>query len=146
MSTSEKRQRERNIQKQWTPKLATAFTAVSDAFLRHYRDLKLTNTEAMLLIHLISYKWDDEAPFPSFDTLANRMGLTKEQVRAHALSLVRKKCLGRTIRPGHSNLFHFEPLFEKLEKLVIEYEKDGRRKEARRKHSAIADENKNIPD
>jgi DNA replication protein len=123
----------RDIGRQWTPKLKEAgFTAVSNLFLQHYRDdLGITNTEAMLVIHLMHYKWDEDAPYPSFKTLAHRMGLTEQQVRAHALSLVRKKLMKKTLRLGKPNLFHLEPLFKRLEEIYDDEHQDSPRQKAR---------------
>ena len=121
----------RDIGKQWTPKLKEAgFTAVSNIFLLHYRDLKISNTEAMLIIQLMHHKWDEKAPFPSFKTLAHRMGLTEQQVRVHALSLVKKKLMAKTIRLGKPNLFHLEPLFEQLEQIYDDEHQDSPRQNA----------------
>jgi hypothetical protein len=122
-------QRTREIARQWTPKLKEAgFTAISNIFLQHYRDLlNITNTEAMLIIQLMYYKWDEKPPFPAFKTLAHKMGLTEQQIRVHALSLVRKGVMGKTPRLGKPNLFHLEPLFEKLEAIYDDEYQDKKR-------------------
>ena len=108
---------ERDIAKQWTPKLKDAgFTAIADVFLLYYREeLGITNVEAMLIIQLMYHKWNADPPYPSFTNLSIRMGLTEQQVRFHALNLVKKGYLRKTVRQGRSNLFHLEPLLEKLE-------------------------------
>jgi hypothetical protein len=112
----------KDIAKQWTPMLKDAgFTAVSNIFLKHYRnDLSITNTEAMLIIQLMQHKWDERAPYPSFKTLSHRMGLTDQQVRVHALSLVKKGLMKKTLRFGKPNLFHMEPLFTRLEEIYVD--------------------------
>jgi len=64
-----------SVAKRWTPRLAKHWTPVSRAFLEHFASLKppLTAAEAMLVVQLISFKWDESNPFPSVATLAARM-------------------------------------------------------------------------
>src|ERR1700722_5875538 len=54
------------------------YLAVPIAFLEHYARLKkyggLTHAEAMFILHVMSFKWGERAPFPSYATLAKRMG------------------------------------------------------------------------
>lgn len=109
----------RDVGKRWTAELVKdGWTPVSDDFLELYADLPnpITTAEAMLLIHLIHFKWDEKAPFPGFKTIAKRMGLTDTQVRNHARSLDRKGYLQRIKRVGTTNRFHLEPLFKALER------------------------------
>jgi hypothetical protein len=78
----------------------------------------LTTPEAMLVIQLMSFKWDDQMPWPAFKTLAKRMGISATAVRNHARSLdTRKKYLVRHKRVGQPNLFDLAPLFAALEKV-----------------------------
>src|SRR4051812_20754312 len=44
-------------------------------FLRHYAKLdpKITPREAMFVLHLMEFKWDEALPFPTYKTLARRM-------------------------------------------------------------------------
>lgn len=109
----------REVGKRWTPELVRdGWTPVSDAFLEFYADLPtpITTAEAMLVVHLVHYKWDEKAPFPGFKTVAKRMGMTDTQVRNHARSLERKGYLQRVKRVGTTNRFHLEKLFEALER------------------------------
>jgi hypothetical protein len=113
--------RRRTVADRWTPEIAKAgHIPIARSFLRGYRKLDppITFGEAMLLVHLLDYKWDSAAPWPSFKTLAGHMGLSDKQARRLAKSLARKGCLRIEQRTAHSNLFHFEPLFEKLEALL----------------------------
>lgn len=89
-------------------------------FLEHYASLSppITTPEAMLIIHLMSFKWDEEMPWPAFKTLAKRMGISATAVRNHARSLdTGKKYLVRHKRVGKPNLFDLKPLFDALEKV-----------------------------
>lgn len=106
--------------KRWTPKLVEGgWTPVSDFFLKNYCRLTppITNSEAMLIIHLLMHKWDERAPYPGFKDLARRMGMSITMARTHARTLEIKKYLRRKKRVGTTNLFFLEPLFEALEAL-----------------------------
>ncbi|MCB9949857.1 MAG: helix-turn-helix domain-containing protein [Planctomycetaceae bacterium] len=106
----------RKIARRWTAKLAAkGFTPVCDYFLENYDRLNLTNTEAMVIIHLMSYKWDSSKPFPSIGRLASRMGIGETAVRGHIRRIEQKGCLVRNFRTGNTNEFDLTPLFEKLE-------------------------------
>jgi DNA-binding MarR family transcriptional regulator len=107
------------IAKRLTPELAAhGFTAVPTTFLENYHSLDVTSAEAMVIIHLLSYKWDKRNPFPRLALLAKKMGLTETSVRSHTRKLEEKKLLRRISRPGHSNAFDLTPLFAKLEEVL----------------------------
>lgn len=111
----------RAVAARWTPKLvAGGWAVVPTFFLANYHRLQppLTNTEAMLVIQLIRFKWDDSPPRPAYKTLARCMGMTDTAVRNHARTLEAKGYLRRRKRMGSPNLFYLEPLFEKLEELM----------------------------
>ena len=74
----------------------------------------MTHGEALFVLHLMEFKWDREAPFPSYSTLARRMGVSAKMVRRYAQALERKGYLKRSARTGHTNLFDLTPLFDKL--------------------------------
>ena len=105
----------------WTSKLVkNGWTPISDDFLAHYTDLvpAITSTEAMLIVHLMQHKWDGKAPYPGFETLAKRMGMTATAVRNHARSLEKKGYLQREPRVSQTNRFHLDGLFRKLEAFI----------------------------
>ncbi len=109
-----------DIAKRWTPILVEdGFTPVPLTFLTHYGAMGITSAEAMLIIHLMSHKWDEKNPFPTFGRIATRMRISETAVRGHARSLEKKKLLKRITRPGRSNQFDLKPLFERLEKVHI---------------------------
>lgn len=114
------------IAARWTERLATRFCPVSSFFLANYHRLSphdgangLSSAEAMLLIHLMDFKWTADAPYPTTNTIAKRMGISQRQVRA---TLQRLEGLGflRRERPSltGANRYRLEPLFEKLEALL----------------------------
>lgn len=95
---------------------------VPDSFLQRYTNLRpygLTAGEAMFVIQLMTFKWNDKAPFPSYKTLSKRMGVTDKMVRRYAAGLEGKGYLKRQGRIGTTNSFDLTPLFEAL-RLSIE--------------------------
>ncbi|MBX9677306.1 MAG: helix-turn-helix domain-containing protein [Gemmataceae bacterium] len=112
---------QRDVAARWTPMLSKkGWTPICDYFLDSYTRLapKITNLEALLIIHLMRYKWDAEAPFPGFRALSKRMGITATSARNHARSLEKKGYLKREKRVGTTNKFDLTPLFAALERLL----------------------------
>lgn len=104
------------------------FVLTPTFFLRAYAHLKpfsLTHGEAMFVLHLMQYKWDEDAPFPSYGTVAAQMGVSAKQVQRYAVSLEEKKYLRREQRQGMSNRFDLTPLFDALNEFN---EQEGRSK------------------
>jgi hypothetical protein len=112
---------QREIGQRWTPRIARrGWTPVSDYFLKNCARLKVSPTEAMVIVHLMSFKWDSNAPFPGLKTIASRMGITATSVRTHIRKLEKRELLKRTFVVGTTNRFNLEPLFRKLEDLLDE--------------------------
>jgi hypothetical protein len=112
----------RTVAQAWTPILVRkGFVGISRIFLRHYAKLNppITHGEAMFITHLMDYKWDAQAPFPGYKTIASFMGVTVKQARRLAKSLDDKKYLRREIRESTTNRFYLDGLFKALEKRVI---------------------------
>ncbi|ELU1491094.1 TPA: helix-turn-helix domain-containing protein [Enterobacter hormaechei] len=87
--------------------------------------LDLSNTEMLLLIHLISFiHFADTPAFPSISTLAARINQHPRTVQRTINKLISKGFLKRKIRAksvndkGLSNLYSVEPLIEKLFKSI----------------------------
>lgn len=109
---------ERSVTSRWhhAELFDEGFVGVPIHFLELYSQLNppLTSGEALFVIHLMSYKWDKSAPFPSYKVLAQRMGLSDKAVRRHAQALHHKKYLRRIERIGTSNKFDLSKLFDAL--------------------------------
>jgi helix-turn-helix protein len=112
------------------------YLVVPTAFLQHYARLKpypLTSGEALFVLHLMEFKWDEDAPFPGYKTLAVRMGISDKMARRHAQSLETKGYLRRVIRTGQTNQFDLTPLFDLLQKVHAEdVARKGRARRLRR--------------
>jgi len=93
------------------------FVPVPLRFLLYHavlRPYSLTVAEALFVIHLMWYKWGDQAPFPSLNTIARRMGITSIYARKLARTLEGKGFLLRVARIGSTNAYDLTPLFKKL--------------------------------
>jgi len=115
--------KKRSVASRWTAALAaTGHAPVTRGFLRNYSQLKpaLSHGEAMFVIHLFDFKWDNAAPWPGYSVLAKYMGVSPKQVRRFAKSLEDKKYLLREQREAQTNRFHLDGLFQALEKLIAE--------------------------
>ena len=103
----------RDVAARWTPHLASGgWTPVVDFFLDHYRELGVTNLEAIFLVHLIRHKWTAQMPFPGFKRIAKRMGISATAARGHARRLEKKGLLKRVERVGSTNRFDLSGLFQ----------------------------------
>ena len=126
--TDVSRKAERSFTKRWKHEalFVKGFVAVPSVFLRYYSKLtpfSLTAGEAMFVLHLMEYKWDSKAPYPSYTTIAKKMGVSAKMVRRHAQSLETKKYLKRVARIGQTNEFDLTPLFDAL---LLAVEKDSK--------------------
>ena len=102
------------------------WVGVPVAFLRLYGSLKpyaLTVAEGMFVIELMAFKWGDGAPFPSYATVAKRMGVSTKMVQRYAAQLEGKGYLKRQARIGSSNAFNLQGLFDALAAAIEEERK-----------------------
>ena len=109
------------------------YLVVPTLFLRHYSQLKpypLTSGETLFILHLMEFKWDSDAPFPAYKTLAARMGISDKMARRHAKSLQDKGYLKRRMRVGQTNRFDLNPLFDTVLKAV---QRDKKKRRTERK-------------
>src|SRR6202167_2852084 len=60
--------------------------SVPTKFLRCYTALNppLSSGEALFVLQLMTFKWDDAAPFPSYGRIAKTMGVTDKMARRYA--------------------------------------------------------------
>lgn len=112
--------RKRVAADRWTSNLIQGgYTPISNFFLEYSHELRpgITHGEAMFIIHLMSFKWDEEMPYPAYKTLAKRMFIKHAQARKIARNLEQKGYLKRHPRRSQTNRFDLAPLFTALEKL-----------------------------
>jgi DNA replication protein len=63
--------------------------AVPVLLLKHYRGLKLSDGEAMLLVHLLSFTEKEHKPFPTIEEIQERMSAPPDKVIAALQKLVK---------------------------------------------------------
>lgn len=109
------------------------FTKVPNCFLSNYSKLEpaMTGDEALLVVHLLRYKWDGRHPYPSNGTLAGEIGISERTVRRLTASLEKKGYLRRVYRNNSSNEFDLEPLLEILQRLDRPASAEARRGDTR---------------
>jgi hypothetical protein len=117
----------------WAPDLQRhGHTQISNFFLRHYHRLGITHGEAMFIVHLMQYKWDRQAPYPSYATIAERMGVKPKSVQRFAASLQQRGLLWREYAEGQTNTFHLDKLMAALVKLIPKVEEPAQRRRGRK--------------
>ena len=70
--------------------LQDGFTSVPNLVLTHYAILGITAAEMMFSIHVWQYWWTEKDPYPALQTIADRMSVTRRQVRNYTQSLKQK--------------------------------------------------------
>lgn len=75
---------------------------------------KISRNRALLLLHLMSFKWADRSPFVKYETLAKRLGVSAKQVARDAQALERDGYLVIEMRRGRSNTFHLDGFLSAL--------------------------------
>jgi Helix-turn-helix domain len=103
---------------------ADGFLAVPTLFLKLYANLNppLTPAEAVFVLELMTFKWDTKHPYPSYETLAERMNVTDKMVRRYAQKLEDKHYVRRVYRKNQPNEFDLTGLFNALRSASIERE------------------------
>ncbi|HSC34894.1 MAG TPA: helix-turn-helix domain-containing protein [Thermodesulfobacteriota bacterium] len=117
---SDKKQDKTKIVQIWGEILDEGFTSVPNILLRYRSRIGLKPKHIMLIIDIMSYKWDSEYPFPSYSTLAARSGIEERSVKRITQDLEELKLLIKTPRFDDetgaqvTTVFDFRPLVQKL--------------------------------
>ena len=115
-----KKQDKTKIVQIWGEILDEGFTSVPNILLRYRSRIGLKPKHIMLIIDIMSYKWDAEYPFPSYSTLALRSGIEERSVKRITQDLEELGLLVKTPRfDGETGaqvttVFDFRPLVKKL--------------------------------
>lgn len=117
-----------------------SFCIVPSLLLRAQRRLKLNPTQLAVLMQLCDYWWDSaRKPYPSKESLAQRLGLSARQVQRHIADLERAGLVRRVPRNGSnggklSNTYDLSGLVARLRELEPEFraveEENRKRREA----------------
>lgn len=102
------------------------FLVVPTRFLRGYALARsgLTTAEAMLLLVIMTFKWSEDAPYPSYDRLGQIMGVSSRMVGRYAKSIEKKGYMKLTRRRGTSSTFDLEPFFQKIPRMPMTRSED----------------------
>jgi DNA-binding MarR family transcriptional regulator len=120
MDMPDKKQDKTKIVQIWGEILDEGFTSVPNILLRYRTRLDLKPKHIMLIIDIMSYKWDSGSPFPSYSTLAHRSGIDERSVKRITQDLEELGLLIKTPRFDDdtgaqvTTVFDFRPLVQKL--------------------------------
>jgi DNA replication protein len=127
-----KKQDKSKIVQIWGDILDEGFTSVPNILLRYRSNLGVKSHHLALIIDIMSFKWDEENPFPSYSTLAQRANVTERGIMKTVRDLERLNLLIRTQRFDEESgvqittIFDFRPLIQRLKeemhKAEIEHE------------------------
>ncbi|MGB2691965.1 MAG: helix-turn-helix domain-containing protein [Thermodesulfobacteriota bacterium] len=104
----------------WGEILDEGFTSVPNILLRYRSKIGLKPKHIMLIIDIMSYKWDAGYPFPSYSTLSQRSGVEERSVKRITQDLEELGLLVKTPRFDSetgaqvTTVFDFRPLVTKL--------------------------------
>ncbi|MCH7950606.1 MAG: helix-turn-helix domain-containing protein [Candidatus Dadabacteria bacterium] len=104
----------------WGEILDEGFTSVPNILLRYRSRIGLKPKHIMLIIDIMSYKWDAGYPFPSYSTLSQRSGVEERSVKRITQDLEELGLLVKTprfdseTRAQVTTVFDFRPLIKKL--------------------------------
>ena len=73
--------------------LESGHTAIPNAVLNQYAGLGVSPAEMLFVIHVWQFWWTEKDPYPSLGTVAERMGVSRRQVRNHVAGLRRRGLL-----------------------------------------------------
>lgn len=100
--------------------LDAGFTTVPNLVLRHYAHLGITPAEMMFTIHIWEFWWTEKEPYPALSTIADRMNMTRRNVRKYVQSLRDKGMLIVTERFDNSGQTTSEYDFSPLIRAVLD--------------------------
>ncbi len=115
------------------------FCLVPSLLLRAQRRLNLSPTQLAVLLQLCDFWWDKERkPFPSKETLAQRLSLSERQVQRYIADLEKEKLVRRIERRASnggklSNTYDLSGLVRRLQDLEPEFREVEEANKAARK-------------
>lgn len=125
----------RNIRARWGGEknlLDAGWLGVPRRFFLHVAAMGLTPAETAFVLHVMSFKWSEADPYPSYALLAHRMGVSVKQVQKYANQLRSRGLLVTEPRRDDrtnvrsSNTFNLQPLFDLLGQRIRENPGAGR--------------------
>lgn len=119
--------------------LGSGMAVIPYVLLRHYRKLKLSDQEVLLLIHLISFKQVEHKDFPTLEELQEVMGVSAQAIAQSLQKLLKAGMISideelDELRNIQYERYNLSGLFEKLGVLLVDQRKN-RSTPASRPHS-----------
>jgi predicted transcriptional regulator len=128
--------------KKWGPLVARQFTLIPAILFDEQKKLGLDPVDFNLLLQLLSFWWRAaDLPWPSKQTLADRIGVDTSTVRRHMtrmqkMGLVERRTRIDKTRGQQSNSYNLKPLVQKLQKLAAEAKRKADAKSNRSTNSS----------
>jgi DNA-binding transcriptional ArsR family regulator len=133
----------RASERKWgAPVMKLGFCIVPSLLLRAQRRLKLNPTQLAVLLQLCDHWWDSACkPYPSKQTLAERLSLSPRQVQRHIADLEEAGLVQRIERRGSNggkltNTYDLSGLVARLQALEPEF--TAMEDENRKRRAAVA--------
>lgn len=109
---------------------ASGFVGVPTILLTHMTAIGdgndgISTTETIFIMQIMSFKWGEESPYPSYKRVARRMGISERYSRRVARSLEEKGLLRREQRSDKTNKFHLDPLFKEISRIGLNIESEN---------------------
>lgn len=120
------------------PVVRLGYAAVPSIFLQTQQRLGLSNTQAMICIHLLDYwHFEERRPFPSKKDLSRRMGVTEKTIQTNIAAMEKAGLIRRELRftasgDHNSNVYHLDGLVSKVRALEPEFTADRLEQKANR--------------
>ena len=102
------------------------WVATAPLALYEYQDkLNLSASEVWFIMYILSFKWDNNFPYPSLTKIAKKSWVSRVTLHKYVNSLVEKQYLKVINRSNPewwqtSNAYDFTELFRKIEEFIIE--------------------------
>lgn len=115
-----KKQDKSKIIQIWGDILDEGFTSVPNLLLRYRANLGIKPQHLVLIIDIMSFKWDSQNPFPSYSALAQRAGVAERSIMRLVQDLeemnllIRKPRFDEETGAQITTIFDFRPLVQRL--------------------------------
>lgn len=103
--------------------LRSGYLSVPVLLIRHYRELKVDETDMMLIIHLLTFQEKEQILFPTIEEIQTRMSVSADQIIVSLQSLLKSELL--KIEQNQDPVtgvkyeeYNLDPLFQKLASMI----------------------------
>lgn len=100
--------------------LEAGFTTIPNLVLRHYGQLGIAPNEMMFIIHIWEFWWSEREPYPALATIAERMHMSRRNVRRYVQNLRDKELLIVTERFNDNGQTTSEYDFSPMIRAILE--------------------------